>query len=481
MSNLADLIDFEPNDVVSNMEIRSEKIVPQSSSASTNTYKFEITNIGYLDGNSMLTFKAVNKTATPDNLRANVFNGGLGAIKRCQFFIGDFVVCDFQDLSRMATLLSMNVPPSTRNNFMGHFIGNCFHTEASDSANGTRNGASGGTGSILQSADNGVAEGDVSNNYNGAVSRNRPILTNAGGNDKFGIPLSYIIPALQGGRKMPLFLFKDYRLRIEVEFAGAIDWVVNLARGAEGFTCASNNDVAYENVELLIDYILPPASVMNADEEASAKEGGYRFEFPNYITIKKHIPAVANPRELQEVDHRLGLNGREVHHIIQMKKYPNANKNESMLQGQRIDGVNDEEYNVEVNGVKLYPDFKFNNADQLNQVSYCLNRPLYVPRPMYFSDDNSIYSELVGRDVGMMGNFKPLCVDLTNGNGSVVGGGTIINNHPVSFQYRRRPCSSSGSICFDYKRAMDVSYYASLSRFVNVVSTPQGSNVVVSY
>ena len=475
------LIDYEPSDVPSNMEIRTERITPQSSSVSTRQYKFEITNVGYLDGNSMLTFKVKNNTTNPDNLRANVWNGGLGAIKRCQFFIGDFMVSDFQDLSRVATLLSMNVAPSTRNNFMGHFIGNCFHTESLSANDTTKTGGSGGTGSIICSSDNGINQGDVSANFNAATSRNMPITANADDNDKFGIPLSYIIPALAGGRKMPLFLFKDYRLRIEVEFEGAIAWVCNMARGAQGFTCASDDDVGYENVELLIDYILPPASIMNADEEQSAKEGGYRFEFLNYVTIKKSLPAVANARELQEVDHRLGLNGREVHHIIQMKQFPNANKNENILQGQRIDGVNDEEYNVEVNGVKLYQDYKFNNADQYNQASFCLGRPLYVPRPMYFSDDNSIYSELTGRDVGLMGNFKPLCVDLTNGNGGVVGAGQVINNHPISFQYRRRPISAEGAICFDYKRQMNVSYYAGLSRFVNVTSTPQGSNVIVSY
>lgn len=481
MSNpvINELIDFEPSDVPSNMEIRTERITPQSSSASTRQYKFEITNVGYLDGNSMLTFKIKNNTA--NNLRANIWNGGLGAIKRCQFFIGDFMVSDFQDLSRVATLLSMNVPPSTRNNFMGHFIGNCFHTESLAATDTNKTGGSGGTGSIVLKTDSGIDQGNVNANYGGATSTNRPVNANASANDKFGIPLSYIIPALSGGRKMPLFLFKDYRLRIEVEFEGAIAWCCDLSRGANGFTCASDDDIAYENIELLIDYILPPASVMNADEEQSAKEGGYRFEFNNYVTIKKSLPAVTTARELQDVSHRLGLNGREVHHIIQMKQYPNANKNENILQGQRIDGVNDEEYNVEVNGVKLYPDFKFNNGDQYNQVSFCLGRPLYVPRPMYFSDDNSIYSELTGRDVGLMGNFKPLCVDLTNGNGGVVGAGTIINNHPISFEYRRRPCSALGAASFDYKRAMNVSYYASLSRFVNVTSTPQGSNVIVSY
>lgn len=481
------LIDYEPSDVPMSMEIRTERIVPQSSSVATRTYKFEITNVGYLDGNSMLTFKANNGTAGPDNLRANCWNGGLGAVKSCRFSIGDFMVCDFQELNKLATLLSMNVPPSTRNNFMGHFIGNNFHVKVGTGASTANNGPSttAGTGSVHLDFISGINQGDISaaNTYANAASTSRPILAAAADNDKFGIPLSYIIPALSGGRKMPLFLFKDYRLHIEVEFHGAKEWVNNLDRKAAGnLSCASDNDISYSDVELLIDYILPPAVVMNQDEAQSAAQGGYRFEFPNYILVKKNLPAVANARELQEVEHRLGLNGREVHEIYQFKDFGDlGNAERSVMLNQGIDGVNDEEYNVEVNGVKLYPDYKFNNADQYNQVSMALNKPLFVPKAMYASDDNSIYSELASLESGLQGNLKPLCVDLKNGNPGVVGAGTIINNHPVSFQYRRRPCDAVANICNDKKRAMNVSYYASVSRFVNVTSTPKGSNVIVSY
>ena len=480
------IIDYEPSDVPMSMEIRTERIVPQSSSDATRTYRFEITNVGYLDGNSMLTFKANNATAGPDNLRANCWNGGLGAIKRVTFNIGDFVVCDFQELNRLATLLSMNVPPSTRNNFMGHFIGNNMHVKVGTGASQANNGANaGGTGSIHLGTNSGINQGDMSAGaYTGSTSNNRPILASASANDKFGIPLSYIIPALAGGRKMPLFLFKDYRLNIEVEFHGAKAWVNNLdvAGRAANLACASDGDVTYSDIELLIDYILPPASVMNQDEAQSAAQGGYRFEFPNYVLVKKNLPVVANPRELQDVEHRLGLNGREVHHIYQFKDFGHgANPENHVLLAQSIDGVNDEEYNIEVNGVKLYPDFKFNNADQYNQVSSCLSKPLFISKAQYASDDNALYAELASIESGLQGNIKPLCVDLTNGNSGVVGAGTIINNHPISFQYRRRPCSAVAGIATDNKRQMNVSYYAALSRFVNVQSTPKGSNVIVSY
>ena len=481
--NVSDLINYEPQDVPSNMEIRTERIVPISSSSATNTFKFEITNVGYLDGNSMLVFKANNNTAGPNNMRANCFNGGLGAIKRVQFRIGDFMVCDFQELSRLSTLLNMNVPPSTRNNFMGHFIGNCFHLEAGESASTAKNGPNvGGVGSLIVSNDNGADYGDLNNNNNAAVSRNRPITATAASNDKFGIPLSYIIPALSGGRKMPLFLFKDYRLHIEVEFNGAKSWINDFSKSGAGehLVPAADNDISYSDVELLIDYILPPAVVMNKDEEASAKEGGYRFEFPNYVNIKKKLSAVTNARDLQDEEHRLGLNNREVHQIYQFKKYTDKDASKSVLLEQKIDGVNDEEYNIEVNGVKLYQDFKFNNADHYNQMNYCLGKPLFIARGQYFSDDNSIAAELCASETGLQGTFKPLGVDLSNGNSGVIGAGTIINNHPISFEYRRRPCSNTNNN-LDYKRAMDVDYYCSLSRFVNVTSTPQGSNVIVSY
>lgn len=474
------LIDYEPTDIPSNMEIRTEKITPINSSANTNTFKFEILNVGYLDSNSMLTFKAVDNTGG-NGLRANCFNGGLGAIKRVQFKIGDFMVCDFQELSRLSTMLNMNIPPSTRNNFQGHFIGNNFHVKVGEVASTANNGPNaGGTGSFHLSADSGLDQGNLTGGgYAGVAIKSRPILS-AAASDKFGIPLGYLIPALANGRKIPLFLFKDYRLHIEVEFNGAKSWVNDISRTANNLIPANNTDITYSDVELLIDYILPPAAVMNADEAQSAKEGGYRFEFGNHVLIKKALPAVSNARELQDVEHRLGLNGREVHKIYQMKQYADEDSSRFILLDQKIDGVNDEEYNMEINGVKLYPDFKFNNADQYNQTNYSLGLPLYVPRCMAYSDDNTIFSELASFESGLQGNFKPLSVDLANGNNSVVGGGTLINNHPIVFQYRRRPCSNAATNP-DYKRAMNVSYYATLSRFVNVVSTPNGTNVNVSY
>ena len=474
------LINYDPVDIVSNMEIRTEKITPINSSTATNTYKFEILNVGYLDSNSMLTFKAVDNTGG-NGLRANCFNGGLGAIKRVRFLIGDFMVCDFQELSRLSTMLNMNVPPSTRNGFQGHFIGNNFHVKVGESASTANNGPNaGGTGSFHLSGDSGISQGNLNGgNYAGVAINSRPILS-AAASDKFGIPLGYLIPALANGRKIPLFLFKDYRLHIEVEFNGAKSWVNDISRTANNLIPANESDITYSDVELLIDYILPPAAVMNADEAQSAKEGGYRFEFGNHVLIKKALPAVTNARELQEVEHRLGLNGREVHKIYQMKQYADEDSSRFILLNQKIDGVNDEEYNMEINGVKLYQDFKFNNADQYNQLNYALGLPMYLPRSMVFSDDNTIFSELASFESGMQGNFKPLAVDLANGNPGVVGGGTLINNHPIVFQYRRRPCSNAATNP-DYKRAMDVSYYATLSRFVNVVSTPNGTNVNVSY
>ncbi len=474
------LINYDPVDIVSNMEIRTEKITPISSSTATNTYKFEILNVGYLDSNSMLTFKAVDNTGG-NGLRANCFNGGLGAIKRVRFLIGDFMVCDFQELSRLSTMLNMNVPPSTRNGFQGHFIGNNFHVKVGESASTANNGPNaGGTGSFHLSGDSGISQGNLNGgNYAGVAINSRPILS-AAASDKFGIPLGYLIPALANGRKIPLFLFKDYRLHIEVEFNGAKSWVNDISRTANNLIPANESDISYSDIELLIDYILPPAAVMNADEAQSAKEGGYRFEFGNHVLIKKALPAVANARELQEVEHRLGLNGREVHKIYQMKQYAAEDSSRFILLNQKIDGVNDEEYNMEINGVKLYQDFKFNNADQYNQLNYALSLPMYLPRSMVFSDDNTIFSELSSFESGIQGNFKPLAVDLSNGNPGVVGGGTLVNNHPIVFQYRRRPCSNAATNP-DYRRAMDVSYYATLSRFVNVVSTPNGTNVNVSY
>ena len=163
-----------------------------------------------------------------------------------------------------------------------------------------------------------------------------------------------------------------------------------------------------------------------------------------------------------------------------------------ILQSQSIDGIDEEEYNCEVNGLDIFPQFVVNNASQYNQMSLVLDGDLIVPRTMYYTDPNAQHQRLSALNDGLMSNYKPLGVDLRNGNGGVVGGGTtIMSGSPLIWKYKRKPRmngSGDGTVsaenakghAIDYRREMDVSYYITHSRVVIVKKLAKGTSVMVS-
>ena len=334
---------------------------------------------------------------------------------------------------------------------------------------------------------------------------------------------------------------------------------------------ALSDNIAFAEVELVVDYLLPPSSVINNYIEQTSSSGGYRFEFPQIAVVKKKLPAVSTSKELQEVEHRLGQTGKEVHNIIQMKRFSdfkdkngssitlatattangsstitavssidnisanakitgtgiqantfvksvqvvdgdnqitimaadgsarNANAsaaqtdvvivnpsshglNRRILQGQSIDGVDEEEYNVEVNGLDVFPQFIYNNATHYDKMSNVLDGDMIVPRPMYFTDPNSVQQRLAPITEGLIANYKPLGVDLRNGNDAIVGGGTIINSgSPLIFKYKRKPKTNTyHGNDIDMRKEMDVDYYITHARVVVVKKLPKGTQVMVS-
>src|SRR5210317_1436067 len=100
MDGLKSLYDYGTSDMENILDIRSETVEPLTSSAKKVVFRLEPT--GYLDENSLLQFKLKSNVA--DVLRMNVFNGGLGAIKRVIFSVGDYILNDVNDVNEWATL-----------------------------------------------------------------------------------------------------------------------------------------------------------------------------------------------------------------------------------------------------------------------------------------------------------------------------------------------------------------------------------------
>ena len=104
-----------------------------------------------------------------------------------------------------------------------------------------------------------------------------------------------IFPCLKG-RSLPLFLFTDYNIQMEFEMnfsdEYAYDTSMNHAQTAvRDYMCGSTL-VGFNDVNLVIDYMLPPSSVINNFLKQTQQQGGYRFEFPEISVVKKKLLAV---------------------------------------------------------------------------------------------------------------------------------------------------------------------------------------------
>ena len=498
---MSSLTDYTVNETPMLMDIRSDTLEPISGVQGTsNRFVFRLDQAGYLDANSMLCFKITNPNSNT-NTRVNTWNGALGAIKRITFQVGDYVINDVVGADIISTLMNLATQnATTRNNYSGHYYGNQLWTGVKESTPNTDTYATelGGVGSLfVDPRKSGLNDGDNNANNNGATINSGIIRTDEANCKQYGIPLGVILPALRG-KTVPLFLFQDYRILITVEFhdgseyANDISQIANVApneaTGANAGLCALKNQLRYNDVKLQVDYVIMPSAVQNRDREMTNQQGGYRFDFFDILKVEKQIVA-ATANTLQEVEHRIGMDNKEVHKIYMCKQLQglgvggvgNKVQQNKWLGRQRIDGMNQEEYNVNIDGVDIFQDFKFSPASQFDETANCLGDDIKLDRPFYFNDDNTIHSCLSPSVAGMLGQYKPLCLDLSNGTGQIVGGGRVIGAYPIIWKYRRKPTGTVASKISDISGSMNVNYYVLVSKTAIITSTPKGTNVMISY
>ena len=495
---MSNLFDYEVNLQPAVMDIRSETIEPISSA--TNRYVFRLDQVGQLDSNSVLLFKAVNTLSADDtlngDLRVNAYAGGLLAIKRATISVGDYILNDINDVGRISQLVDMgNVKSASNSKYNSHYFQNNFHTKVLESGGAgdgqNTEGVFGGTGSIIYDRNRSAVDFGTAIDpsiANGARVNNCFITRSAHTSHQIGIPLGNLFPALKG-QQLPLFLFQDYRILLTIEFHDCPNWVNQVTDG-NAMTCTTKQ-VTPQDVKLQVDYIIYPSEIQNQMRQQTAQQGGLNLTFNDVVKIEKQIPAIAAGIE-QSVEHRLGFDNREVHKIYMLKKIAReGNINDRILLNARCDGMNQEEYNVNIDGVDIFQENKWNPSSQYNETSYCLGGDLQVPRPMYFNDENTIMSKLADTKGGLLGKMKPLCLDLDNGSGGILGAGRQIGAYPIIWKYKRRPCAATPSKATDadaavpvvesLEGALNVDYFVYCSRTANIQSTGNGTAVMVSY
>lgn len=500
---LAALYDYKSTTDTENiLEIRSDTLDPLTSNATKYVFRLEPT--GFLDENSLLTFKLKSTVAQDQHCRVNCWNGALGAIQRCELTVGDFVLNDSDGVADWATLETFGtVNRAQQNSVLSHYLGNQFYTQsvATPSLNAA-NVPVITTGEIYPDPDKcGIALGgyeDGTVEEGGAYSARGDITVarinshrlsyDTDNNPTYAVPLGMIIPALKG-RTVPLFMFSEYRIYITVYFNTSDKYVNNITDAAyagTGKLAAGASDVSVQNVKLQIDYLIYPSAVQDKLMSQLQTAQGYTMDFFDVVHIMKQLPAGANNTE-QIAEFRIGQNDREVHSVYMMRKLNNRGGRQcSMLLEQRVDGMPIEAIQWNINGADEYPEFKENFGSHYDAVADALGTDLDVERPMFFCDVNTEWSQLASAYNPLLGTYKPLAIDLRNGNPGILGAGRRIGNYPIICKYKRRPhgavALAAGNPAFnDTTGAMNIDFYAKCSRRAVITAGAKGNNVVVSY
>lgn len=493
MNNLTDYTQpLQPNAI----DIRTEYLEPITSS--TFKYVFRLDQMGYLDTNSMLTFKLQGGDSEQ---RVNMWNGALGGIKRVIFQVGDNIINDVRDVYKYSTLKNMNMNPNMRNGYLGHYLGNQLWSVVKKTANQKYRSldqnltlATGGkVGNIeVEGGRSGAFVGKL-DGTGGQRINSGAIYADKANNRQYGIPLGMLIPALKGQR-IPLFLFDKQRILITVEFNGATKYINHLSNATVAYAGAgtglatSDTAITPAEVRLVIDYLIVPTDTQNEIVEQTNKQGGYKLEFYDVVNVEKNIPTGSNG-QLQSVEHRIGQNGREVHNIIMWKEVDNSSmdnagdnhRGQALFGAQACKGFSREEYNCNIDGVDLFDEKKFNPVAQYNEMSVVLGKDLMVDRPLYICDDNTYQSDISMLENGAVGNFKPLGVSLRNGEPLIVGGGREIGNYPIIWKYQRECHNGVLNNSPRDDHAVKVNYFIEVSRVASIMATAKGMNVMVSY
>ena len=115
MADLKNLYDYQTTDVENVLEIISDTVFPLTSS--TRKYIFRLEPTGVLDENSLLLFK-LKSTRPGGTFRVNQFNGVLGALKRCVFSVGDFVLNDTDEVENyISNMVKIEIDDYVVNDF----------------------------------------------------------------------------------------------------------------------------------------------------------------------------------------------------------------------------------------------------------------------------------------------------------------------------------------------------------------------------
>jgi len=511
MASIESLLDYSVSETPSILEVRTDTVVPISSDIPNRKYIFRLEPIGVLDSNTLLQFK-LSKSASADGkdteLRVNCFNGILGSVKNVIFRVGDFELNNTNMVNKWSTLTNMVKRRRVDlNKYDSFYLGNQFHSKI-DETEGEDYGQ--------------YIVDDVLSGYDFSTRTANSLHVQVGEDVcwKYGIPLGKLVPALMG-KEIPLFLFDQYRINLEIEFHPPSVYM-NARRSFQGTAVATDKAVNITQVQLLVDYLIYPSSILEKDRASTLAEGGLVLDFYNVVNVQRQlvVPAAVDPGSgtaglvdsnalylangaiqpaVTSLEYRIGQENREVHQIFMTKtlqgKVVDADgavpdNRASLMLEQRIDGISQESIQWRINGVDVYPEPKSATSSQYDQMYYALGySDLQVERPMFYCDANSISAGTTAWDSGLQGTYKPIGYD-AKVSSAIIGGGTMCGQYPIVLRYECQPAWTLDSIgsgdtgnktCTAQNGTYDVDFFITTSRRAIIKSSPKGMVVSVSF
>ena len=473
---LPDLLDYTVEDEPSFMEVRSDTIEPLNSGVYTKRFRLE--PFGFLAGESVLLFKLQGSSGT-DKQRLNVMSGGLAAIATARMSVGDTIIQETRSFEKVS--FSDYVVKRDRdslNKYHSHYWGNAFHSDVCPDATGPlallENA---GTGQVVMGDDSGIYFGVPGAGTNADI-KSQAITTVVNDNYQVGIRLDELFPCLKG-QTLPLFLFDEYRIYIDIDFNTSDKYANDITTtGATVSYVAAADAIVPAEVKLQVDYLIFPSKVLDETRKRTEAQGGLELYYPSTKVIEKVLPAAVAGTQ-QDAEFRIGASDQEVHSLTLLKELTTASgatfdgRNRSLMCGMVSDGMPSESYQVEVNGIPMYPFFKSSKASQHDQAEYALGDTMKMERCFYYTDDNDIASELTPKTSGLQGTYSDLAISLRSGNPTIWGGGTVIGNYPINFRYRRTAKASSAEMNAT-TGSMDLKFLMKVSSKTRVQSTPAG-------
>jgi len=498
---MSNLMNYSSLEVPNVMEIRTERLAPISSIPSQRTYTFRLEPNGFMDKSTMLTFKLKKAaTYTSNNLRVNSWNGALGCINVARMRIGDQIASDVQNVGEFSTWKHLSTERREKlNKYWSRFFGNQFHTEM-EAAPGDESGM------IIPDSEK------CGYDYEGNVANSLEILTDENNCYMYGIPLGLLFPGVEN-EEFPLFLFSEYKIYFDIEFnPPSVYSNSSFTDYQRGF----DEDIEIVNVELLVDYLIYPNSILEAFREQTLEAGGYRFEFIDVINVQRQLAVDAGTvttvntnatylangvlqNKTTSLEFRLGQENREVHYVLMTKQLPryddssNPITDSSVLCGMRCDGISYESVQYVINGIPIFPEPKDTSCSQYDLNYQALKmRDLEIERPFFYNDPNSLVSNYGEVSQGITGKYKPIAVDLRTSYKEGFGSGTMIGKYPIVIRYSCKPAvnltrwgygnSPDLTSCRRQdttgRASYNVNFWIGVSRLINVVSTGAESMMV---